>query len=70
MINPFLNFTIPLQESTFMLYNRITIKGETGSTGKQPAPPPPQTPDDGKKDKKKTDQKNRESAVWYEYGCV
>lgn len=22
------------------------------------------------KDKKKTDQKNRENAIWYEYGCV
>lgn len=57
---------------TFLMYNKIT----TTIAGKESPTPSVSNGTNGnenqktKTDKKKTDQKNRENAIWYEYGCV
>lgn len=57
--------------STFLMYNKISniygtaVDGATGSGGSI------NTDKSGNKDKKKTnEEKNKDSAIWYEYGCV
>lgn len=61
-----------MSPTTFLMFNKIsTTIGDTST----PTPPMPQTNGTSEKtkdsnQKKKNDQKNRESAVWYEYGCV
>lgn len=57
---------------TFLMYNKIS----TTIAGKESPTPSASNGLNGnenqktKSDKKKNDQKNRESAIWYEYGCV
>ena len=57
---------------TFVMYNKIS----TTIAGKESPTPSASNGTNGnenqktKSDKKKNDQKNRESAIWYEYGCV
>lgn len=57
---------------TFLMYNKIS----TTIAGKESPTPSASNGTNGnenqksKSDKKKNDQKNRESAIWYEYGCV
>ena len=54
---------------TFLMYNKIstTITGKDSPTSSTSNGNENQK---SKSDKKKNDQKNRESAIWYEYGCV
>lgn len=54
---------------TFLMYNKIS----TTIAGKESPPPSVTNGNENQKkgDKKKNDQKGaRESAIWYEYGCV
>lgn len=66
----------PPAPSTFLMYNKITtnIGGSGGSAGSETNGVNGSTTENqkakGDNQKKKNDQKNRESAVWYEYGCV
>lgn len=66
------NVESPAGAPTFLMYNKIstTIAGKesptpsasNGTNGNENQKP--------KSDKKKNDQKGRETAIWYEYGCV
>ena len=62
--------------ATFLMYNKIST-----TIGGNESPQPPTnggaqgtndktSKGDKENQKKKNDQKNRESAIWYEYGCV
>lgn len=57
---------------TFVMYNKIstTIVGPESPTPSASNGTNGNENQKSKSDKKKNDQKNRESAIWYEYGCV
>jgi hypothetical protein len=57
---------------TFLMYNKIstTICGSESPTPSASNGTNGNENQKSKSDKKKNDQKNRESAIWYEYGCV
>lgn len=56
----------PAGAPTFLMYNKIS----TTIAGNESPTPSGNENQKSKSDKKKNDQKNRESAIWYEYGCV